>query len=1606
MAGIENMAEPGPGDGEPAPSAPNLTPEQVQMLGFMADFFQQAMSNPQMLQAWVERLQRGEAQQPRPSDLTPEQRRQLETLAEKYSKTRVKSAEELRHDLSLDKSEPIKGISVDVGKNIKPPGSPESGPSTEISPKPERKEYLPPLSEVVSEYRRLEALSAEERYDPGPDNSYPNLRALEAYTGYIREYASRAKEEDKMNKPIITGLKEKLKYYTSLENILADPNILRQQKLESLSNFIGTLKDPDTNQTWDPILSGTIRKIKILEGLKYPSSDQRLLLNDFKEQRDNLLIVQSTIQKLQARNQALEAKRSEAGGLEADEEQELITNQEALEDYEANPNNPNRLLQKVRDLDTDEYKRDPAMAAALLEVLRDVLEQQTDQVYRELLLHEETAITELLNKEKREPNEMFKEDWLIELEELDELREQAAENIEKFVDLPSFNEVKEARDQAEANNDQNALDLANARLERYFYNAKKQGIITELFSDFYTFLRDLRIPKITHYGDIIPVDENIIARAVMMHQSKDSRKFFTDNTWDFDKFGGVLKYATERANKRMANALTRMRNPSAAEEEEYLRGEWNLDREERRVLDESRSGTITLFEHNYYGSYQFRIDPDSPFAKQQLEIAGDQWVLHMQSGVVSKQPQEQLQEWQHFIKMWEMLAFKVYERVYNNRDDINAEVTRLRRQFKFRVEAPIAAYFNDVDEAENFSKMRINLDDELESPEVWMEGYKALNATPALVLHHIENNPLFSRVFFHPEGSRGYLGRNPEQKIARAVTEEQLIDYIAGKEDDPDLPGFSLSSSTVQGQAVSSRLHKEMDNILEELEANENKPIERRRLEAIRKKKLEEIRLDCIANRKINLRSVGLDKPVKDFLSLYGKFTEQPDYIYANEEEKVLMKKARREEVKAAVELAKNIMNMTAEHSSRAGPTIKIRNSGLLALDNQIENLREELAKIDEAVSQNRNFEFRTKDGEYVTRWVLDIKQEEINDVDKDAAKRRHSELVRKHREWAEQRKQKAEALKAVRVSRKELAREKKNSGVLDRREDRVPVMMVNRSAQYAVFRAEELWAKEADRIMKDPNIADKDAAIQKLCSDIIPDEWNIKKEWVEANNLPSPKLNLTDVLEGVWRRTLDTVFRDGLRAKIEVPVIVGQGNQRNIQWRKVTGSVSEKGEIIVDHGVDHGRDLTIEDIERIPESIAVLMPYFASEQTPSQVLTARYRIEQAKARATDVFSRSLRILDPAFNRFYREDDPEYFDENYQQLKQALHSAVETQWQRHFQIDTEIMERCVIGANIRRNKTGKRYRLDRYKVIDGNPGNNLLVFGEDTRYVTSRIINHKAYVLTDPERRSRRGPVLAAYSPIQKKDMYTEAGVRNSREFFGLIGTESAEEYAIEGPRIDFVWLQNQQGRRWESGYKLRLALESGPGEQGKQWIGLFEKVYTSADRLNKLYAEWERHEEQTRVSPGDPAVQAKMEILKRTLDAEWENFITMAEDVDTRLRRVLDELRNDLSFLRFTQGAVWKDGVDTFLPDGILNFKMDELVTIDELGRRERDTLSHLDEGTSRHTGNTFYEIVNQWRQDLIWGLRLYPGSKEFIARLNELDRIFGQDQTGAEIEKGRVVS
>ena len=1555
----------------------------------------------------------------------------------------------------------------------KNPRGPEAlgGPENPNFPE---KEKRPSFEFVVMRIRKLEAIRTREKYDPGVDRSYPVLAELDLRYKQFQEYFSI------MESPEIAQLTQKLEDVVGLE-----ASLIRGEKTIKLA-----LELFDERNNKDPGLRGLERQEEILKGIKNPSKGQEIALLVTKQQLksretlegNNGVKAQSKlkIERLEQALRGLPGQNPEQRILV----RELEKEKQRLQAYETY-NSPNILVERIKSL-----RGNPAREAELRQALVEFLGDEKGCLETEINLIKVIGSEQQITNELRKPGQVEIEEW--EKKALDEDREAERKQEQgeiPFRNLPAFSEFinlqnyidhgyidsspRNAQGEDQGNYREmieslrprfpdiydvlvatensagfaGVTEVIERQIERYLFKAFRLGItkgVHDAFDDLYT---QYKIPEVDYYGGVRRVDERHIRDLAALFTAADRGDKFRLNGWD-NKFLGVIGYVSQRAGMRMESVVS----PNEVDirgldpEERALlvrpdlyrfRGEWDPELADRKA--EAIIAKRMYWEKSVTGYYQFKIDSDvskNPYAAEQLSMAADQWIAYLQSGVIPKNPQDQLREWQQFIGQLAPLAEKIYRQMYpedaatleihpENKDRASKEIRRLRQGLKFRAEAPIAAYANAVDEAEAFASVKQTISEDTEGPEVVREGYGALNGMVALALDELENNPEYSRVFFQPEGSRGYLSANN-------AAQRLLMDAVC-KQLEKELAQRCLSDKVTNTGRIADSLNQEIAQIRQGIDANRNNPdqvvllrerlahLEERQntvsrvsasdekevlnvritklnveianlkeeagkadidpkrqgdlnnrlvvLERGRKQKIKERQEFSKVIRRENHQKIGLDQSREDFLALYGKLDDQDDFKLLPEAEQKIIRKQKELEAAAAIQSAITILNITGQLSARSGPTIKIfANPESLKYQYKIEELNE-------MINENNDL-----------LGILDIPEEQRTDIQKARAAEisRRQEQVNLNTQLE---------IEKARTAYEQTAKKLRDSGsAIDRREDRVPVRTVVRFAQYAVHRAEKVWAEEADKIMKSRlNRQDKDKAIQNLCLAIIPDAWNVKK------NLPDKdrKLNLSDVLEGVYREALDRVIGDwvtgkdgslvnrvigqGFRATLEVPVVVEEGGKRVIRKQSLKDAA--------------GNTLYLEDIDRLPESNAMLMAYYGTEEIMTNTISLPYKVKEAKAGGGGLFGRALRILDPAFNRLNREDKPDLND--FQKLQRAIHAGVEAQWQRHFQIKIEVLERSVIGADIRKNKTGRKE--DRYKIIDGNPRNNLLEFGRERLYVTGRIINHAAEVLTHADRRSRRAPDLGLYSPMQHESEYDESAVEDTREYMGLIDTMSAVQASREGARLDFLYLK-LKGIRWGVGYKQRVALESGPVEQGKQHTGLLEKVYNNGDRQNKMWDNWIRSYRNLSEHSGYKALgKEELKIMDATADVELEDFISTTEGSDERLKLSTENAYPDLGYYRLAQAPLWKDGVDPFLPDGILNFERLEL--------GKNNTLLGSDNGTSRHTTGIFFERVNQWRSDPKKGHRWYPGSAVIVENLNRKRLIFGVWQRGVDVLKGREV-
>lgn len=1585
-------------------------------------------------------------------------------------------------------------------------------------------EKRPSFDYVVTRIRELEALDAKERYKPGEDGSYPNLKELDLRYEQFLQYF------EIMETPDMAQLQQKLEDTKELEKGLIEGNKTVQEALK--------LFDESGDQ--DPQIRNLEKQIAILEKIENPSNGQDVALQVARQQLDretsldgeqgakakleyDIENLQRTLQGVsqQVVEQTITGLRSKASRtpyeeaeLSRSEEQltlfrQLEKTRSRLQSFKTYKT-PHILVATIKDL-----RNDPAKQAELREVLIEFLGDERNRLEIEQSLTKVVDYEKIMQSGLKQPGRAEMEKWEREALAQDREDEGQQEKGEiPFTRLPDFQvfaklqsyvehgyiskgpeegqsynevvvglqqnfpEVHQLLTEAVGKGHSEVIAVIERQIERYLFKAFRLGITKGVHNAFDELYSQYKIPEIGYYGEVRRVSESDVAQFIRSFHGVDRLDKYRLSGWP-GKFLGIIAYTAQRAGFRMENVISPRQDPEgeldpveqalldlAEPELWFLRGEWRSDRADKKA--EALIDKRMYWEKSITGYYQFKIDSDvskNPYAEDQLHMAADQWIAYMQSGVIPKNPQDQLKEWQQFIGQLAPLAERVYKQMYpedvvtlkkypENKGRASEEIRRFRQGLKFRAEAPVAAYANAVDEAEAFASVHQTISDDVEGPDVWRQGYEALNGMVAFTLDTIENNPKYSQTLFHPEGSRGHLSAN---NAAQRLLEKSILG-IGRPADNPEqlvkeLAQWSLSDKVEATDRATKVLNDEIAKVKAEIEANRgNDPqlaVLRGRLERLeerqnvigwasrsgelnerlakRKDEIEKLKQEATeegippdrkraVNKKLagleeefdkwmkerkkmsavirreKLKSIGLDQPRENFLALYDKLEDQDDFKFLSKDEKEKVRVQQALKVESAIQSALDILNITGQLSARSGPVFKIRNPQLLECEYKIEKLNEMIDDHDDYIKKHQvvlvgldakgnitkkddaiNFEYRP---------VLDVPEHLRTEDQKKIA----SEITRR-REQSTLKPQ----LEAARVERARIAQQLVTSGpLIDRREDRVPVRDVVRFAQLAVYRTEKVWTEEADRIMKSNwSKGEKEKAIQDLCLAIIPDEWNVKK------NLPNPadrKLNMTDVLEGVYREALDRVVGDwvigkdgffvnrvvgqGFRAQLEVPIAVEQGGKRVIKKELLTNA--------------QGEPLCFEDIVSIPESNGMLMAYYGTEEIMTNTISLPYKVEQAKDGGGGLLGRALRILDPAFNRLSL---PEH-ERDFQKLQRAIHAATEANWQRHFQIKIEVMERSVIGANIRKNKTGKK--IDRYKIIDGNPRNNLLEFGRERLYVTGRIINHAAEVLTHADRRSRRAPDLGLYSPMQHESVYDESQAEDSREFFGLIDTMSGVQVKREGARLDFLYLK-LKGARWGLGYKQRVALESGPVDGGKQWTGLLEKIYANGDRLNKMWDNWNRSYQRTRLGTGtSPTSYSEIKLIDTTADAELEDYISTAEGSDERLKLSTDTLYPDLSYYRLAQAPLWKDGVDPFLPDGALNFERREL-GLD-------NTLMGLDNGTSRHTTGIWFERVKQWKMDPRKGPRWYPGSAKIAQDLNRKRWLFDTFQTAYDVIKGRV--
>lgn len=1547
-------------------------------------------------------------------------------------------------------------------------------------------EKRPSFDEVVTRIRKLEAMPTEERYDPGLDGSYPKLTEMELmykhfYKYYeemesvemaeltldLKEYSQleldlkngkdtvfkealelfdRSGNED----PRLRGLKKQVEIFEGIKNRTTGQEIALQVARERSVN--GTQLDGE--QGAKAKLNYKIKKLeKDLAGLSRQNAEQRI-----------------TELKRKAGLTPAEAAELSVNQDNLARFTELETERRRLQDYE-NYNTPNILVERIRSL-----KNDPTRKAELRQVLVEFLGEEKDRLNTEISLTKAIEYEALIQRELRQIGQVEMEDWEIDEEAEDRKNFEEAEQREliPFEQLPPFSVLSEALhliDEGDFHqfdslvksnvplmrifqmpgleSEEGMVTALENQVARYLFRAYRLGITKNVHNAFNELYSQHKIPEIGYYGEVHRVDERYIHNLLSAFQNADRGERFRLKGWP-PRFRGVINFVLNRAAHRMDNVIA----PSDVDEAKLtqderallvesdlriLSGEWNPERADKKA--ESLIGKRLYWEKSVTGYYQFKIDPDvskNPYAAKQLGMAVDQWIAYMASGVISPNPQERFKEWQQFIGQLAPLAEKIFRLTYpedtatllvhpENAGRATSEIKALRQQAKFRALAPVAAYANATDEAEAFSSVLQNLSEDIEGPDVYREGYVALDGMVALALDALENDPEWSKVYFQLQGSLGHLST---EEGAKQLLEKTLLKQLA-----KELALYSLSDKPVGAKAtientdklIANSIDEEIAQIKDQIEASkdhlEQKKILEERLtrwedrqkkfgsvsqshvfnvemtelsagiarlrEDVnatgitpeRKKELkrqiseqekqlvqikqERTRLSEIT-RKENLKRISRDQPREDFRALYGKLEDQEDFKVLSDPEKKLRIKQKELDAKEAISSAIVILNINGQQSARSGPTVKIINPELLSLQYKIEKLNE---LIDDNIDQIK---------------VLDIPADQRTEE-----QRKLAEKVAKMRQASEY----YPELEKTQAGYAEL--EKKfgiSDRVLDKRAERVPVRTIVRVAQYVSYRAEKMWTEEADRIMKSSrNKQEKEKAIQELCLAIIPDAWNVKK------NLPNDKdrkLNLNDVLEGVYRDALDRVMgrwgieRDGFfvnevpaqgfRATFDVPVVVEEGGKRVI-----------KKQLLVDD--DTGKPLYVEDVDRKPESNGMLMAYFGTEEIMTHVISSPHKVAEAKAGGGGLLGRSLRILDPAFNRLVF---PEY-QRDFQKLQRAIHAGVEAQWQRHFQIKIEVLERTVIGADIRKNKTGKK--ADRYKIIDGNISNNLLEFGREKLYTTGRIINHAAEIIAHKDRRSRRAPDLGLYSPMQHESAYDESAVEDTREFMGLIDTGSPIQASREGSRVDFLYLK-LKGARWGIGYKQRVALESGPVDGGKQHTGLLEKIWANGDRINKFWDGWKRHHKGLEIKK-DSQDSAEIELRLNSMypDVEFEDYISTAEGADERLKISMESLYPDLSYYRLAQAPLWKDGVDPFLPDGALNFERREL--------GEANTLKGSDNGTSRHTVGIWFEREKQWKMDPRKGARWYPGLAEISRDLDKKRWILGAAQSASDVLKGRLV-
>lgn len=1597
-----------------------------------------------------------------------------------------------------------------------------NGNNREVAGVPENpnlpdKEKRPSIEFVVAEIRRLEAMPTEERYSPCTEEEpYPNLKKLEFRYKQFEEYVSI------MEVPGMARLQKKLKDCKALEEGFIGGAKTTEDVLELF----------DENGNEDPGLKSLDKQVELLKQIKNPTNGQKIALLVAEERLKNgrdLEYDQGGIAKLRFKTQRLEhdldglskqgieqrvaelrGKDSltpiEEAELDLDQDRlawfiELAEERARLQAYETYHNTPNILVAKIRSLRANPTS--PELCQALIEFLAD----ERNRLETEIGLIQAIAIEKQIADELRQPGQVDVEDWEKEMQESAKRKEEEAERIESFDSLPPFVKVLEAYKQAKIaeKHDPAATVVrqqAEKRLERYLYHAAELEItdsVTQAFDRLYV---DFTIPEIGYYGDVRRVSKDDIERTMNRFKTDGiDEDLFEMYDWDFERYGGrvdpdrntitssgIIGWIVSRAGLRMRDILERAENSKKREGYlSLLSGEWDPDVAKRKT--ETILAKRMYWEKSVTGYYQFKIDSEvdkNPYAEEQLRMAADQWIAYMQSGVIRRNPQEQLRELQQFMGQYAPLAEKIFRQLYpedaktllmhsENKGRASREIKALRQELKFRAEAPVAAYANDTDESEAFGSVLADMSDDIEGPEVYREGYGALNGMVALAADVLENEPEWSRVYFHPEGSRGYLSaNNAAQRLLRKVALKQLADKLATR---------SLSDKLMDTDQISSDINNEAERVKSEIAAigdesvGNNRTLKERlehRLGALqeRQKNLLSISRSNDLNTKIELLKVvtgkdaitsnqrtewqkelnkskkelrrveetpeaaikiindkiallegalginnitpeqkkgwekelikktderialskvirreklgriGLDQSREDFQALYGDLEEQDDFKLLPEPEKIRLRKQKELEAEAAVSSAIDFLNITGQLSARGGPVVKIRNPELLAAQTRVENIKQQMIDLADFIKARKD-----RDSLEKVEW-------EGRDKSKDAIMLARTELVKpifaKYQPNMEQTQYTTESARAImkllatelKVSRKEAKMKQKqlqeSNNPLDKKEDRVAVRSGVRFSQYAVYRAEQAWTQIADWIMKNLSEEKQDQAVQDLTDKLIPDQWNLKK-----SNDGNGNNNLFDVLEGVSRQAMDDVFKDGLRAVMRVPhITITHDGQINVAWVEMKGQNDQR--------------YYLEDVDKLPESNGMLMAYLGTEEIMTNAFSLPYRVAEAKAGKGGFLGRALRMLDPAFNRLSREDDPNYL-RNFQDLQRAIHAGVEAQWQRHFQIKTEFYERTIIGADIRKNKTGNK--KDRYKIVDGNPRNNLLEHGREEHYVTSRIINHASEVLTHADRRTRRGADLAPYGPMQHESDSDESGVEDTREFMGLIDTMSKVQAQREGGRLDFLYLK-LKGERWKMGAKLRVALESGPAGD-KQWTGLYEKNYSSADRARKFRDGVQKEERALQINiekeKGEQAIIAREQLALLNIfhDFNLEDYISLFESIDERLSETTKSLYPDLSYLRLAQASLWKDGVPSFLADGTLNFQRDE---------RGRDTLTEGDNGTSRHTSTIWVLRNYAWRLDPRKGGHWYPGAFNDVQGMAKERMIYEVAQRGIDVIIGRI--